>query len=126
MLNRQIEEPRIIKGKSDLDFSKFLRQYEGSVENLEVLTTNESLKSEKWNQSLPVPLGGLEQVYIHPDQEGVQESYVRIIFGEKNYISVFNRSHLKGQKISAQKSWTEMMNTSVPEVVVDTDKTEEN
>lgn len=125
MLNRQIEEPRIIKGKSDLDFSKFLNRYEGSLETLEMLTTNESLKNEKWNLSLPVPLGGLEQVYVHPNQEGVHENYVKIIFGENNYISVFHRSHLRGIKISAQKSWAEMMNTSVPEVIIDI-KTEEN
>lgn len=63
--------------------------------------------SNPWNKHLPVPLRPNETVYVHPDQDGIADGYLRIIHGVTSadaqgiaagVVSVFSEDTLNGPK----------------------------
>ena len=70
---------------------KFCTKYNNNVKNLKRLTAKKSMDSTRWNKSLPIPLKGLEKVYVHPDQKDIGEQYVRIIHSKHEIVAVFGK-----------------------------------
>jgi hypothetical protein len=65
------------------------------LDKLEKVKLKRGISDKGWNLSLPVPLKEYEIVSIHPDQSGVNKSYVKIIHSDGNTVSIFTRAYFE-------------------------------
>lgn len=93
-IERTYKEVGIIKKKSD-DLTHLIDSYKDSVDKLSKLVVGSAVGGYSWNQQLIAPLVSGEIVYVHPDQAGVSESYVRVIHSEHRAVSIFLRTHFE-------------------------------
>lgn len=68
-------------------------RYTESTDTLQQLFVKRGMELLAWNRALPYPLVDGEQVWVHPSQFGITDSYVRIVHSSEKVISVFNRSY---------------------------------
>jgi hypothetical protein len=67
--------------------------FEGSLEGLKIGMVKKGIGDLSWNRNLFVSLENNEKIYVHPDQEGLSEMYIRVIHSDYNCVSVFNKSY---------------------------------
>ena len=67
--------------------------FEGSLEDLKTGVVKKGIGDLIWNRHLFVPLENNAKIYVHPDQEGISEMYIRVIHSDYNCVSVFTKSY---------------------------------
>jgi len=77
------------------NITNYIKVYEGSLDNLKKAEVKKGVGDLAWNLHSFVPLQNGETIYIHPDQEGIEGNYVRVIHSEWNCISVFAQSYFQ-------------------------------
>ena len=74
---------------------KYHNKYKDSTKNLEKLIVKDGVIKMGWNKALFVPLDGI--VFVHPDQNGVDKDFIRIIHSKFNIICIFAEHHFTEQ-----------------------------
>lgn len=67
--------------------------FEGSLDGLKTGIVKKGIGDLSWNRHLFVPLENNEKIYVHPDQEGVSEKFIRVIHSDYNSVSIFTKSY---------------------------------
>jgi len=67
--------------------------FEGSLEDLKTGIVKKGIGDLTWNRHLFAPLESNSKVYVHPEQEGLSEMYIRVIHSDYNCVSVFSKSY---------------------------------
>lgn len=75
------------------NITNYIKVYDSPLEGLQTAEVKKGVGDLAWNQNSFVPLRNGEQIFVHPDQEGIEENYLRIIHSEYNCISVFSRNY---------------------------------
>ena len=82
----------IIEKKKEVVLS-WINKYEGETEGLKKLIPTKTLVDAGWNKSSNIPVEPNTQIFVHPDQESVAESYIRVIYSEYKAIAIFSKNN---------------------------------
>lgn len=72
---------------------KYHEQYKEDLKGLQKLTVTDETCKASWNKHMFVPLKGT--VYVHPNQEGVKEGYIKVIHSKFHIICTFDKHNFK-------------------------------
>lgn len=69
----------------------WINKYEGETESLKKLIPTKSFIDAGWNKSSNIPVEQGTPVSLHPDQDGIPQGYVRVVYSEYNAVAVFSK-----------------------------------
>jgi hypothetical protein len=63
--------------------------------DLKQVKLKKGIADKGWNQHLPNQLLPEEIVWVHPDQSGFGNQFMRIVHSDKSSVSVFSKSYFE-------------------------------
>ena len=66
-----------------------------NLESLKKLKLKKNIYEKVWNKSLVVPFLQEEIVFVHPNQKGVSDKYIKIIHSDEITVSIFSKSYFE-------------------------------
>jgi len=82
----------IVEKKREVNLS-WIKKYNESTNNLSRLIPNKTFIDAGWNKSSNIPVEFNTPIFTHPDQDGVSEKYIRVVYSEYNAIAVFSKNN---------------------------------
>lgn len=67
--------------------------FEGDCSNFKRLKVKKEVADYGWVKALPAPLEKDEEVFLDPNQEGVDPRFIRIVHSPLKASSIFHRNH---------------------------------
>jgi hypothetical protein len=67
--------------------------FEGDTTNFKKIRVKKEVAEYGWVKSLPAPLERDEEVFVVPDQEGVDPRFVKVVHSEWKSVSTFHKNH---------------------------------
>lgn len=69
--------------------------FEGDTKGLDTLVPNDTILKADWNNNHLFPVTKEDKVFIHPNQDGVGDKYVRVVYHPKKFVAVLSKNNFK-------------------------------